>query len=157
MVRSGNIEDLSDVITMLEACKAEMNERGLHFWNDTYPTVEMIEEDLNSGNSIVYELDGKIVAFLSMYPNRPDKYEEYYNVHENYVYVQRVMSHPNYRRHGHAYDILKRVEELGYKSIRLLTRNTNVYSVRLYTKLGYKVVRTEARDSVLMQNCEKVL
>ena len=67
------------------------------------------------------------------------------------------MVHPNYRRHGYAQSILKYVETLGYSSIRLLTRNTNVYSVNLYKKLGYKVVREENKDNVIMQNCEKMI
>ena len=67
------------------------------------------------------------------------------------------MSHPQYRRQGHAKSILKFVETLGFDSIRLLTRNTNTYSVTLYTKLGYKVVKEDYLKDVVMQACEKIL
>ena len=53
--------------------------------------------------------------------------------------------------------ILDYVERQGYTSIRLLTRNTNTYSVNLYTKLGYQVVKTQRKDKEIMQTCEKIL
>lgn len=157
MVRYGNLDDLENVLEMLELCKLEMKKRGLNFWNELYPTRQIIKEDLLNNISIVYELDGKVVAFLSMYPKKPSRFEECYHDHSNYCYVQRVMVHPNYRRQGYAQAILKYVEELGYSSIRLLTRNTNIYSVNLYKKLGYEVVREENKDNVIMQNCEKII
>ena len=67
------------------------------------------------------------------------------------------MSHPSYRRMGHAEAILRYVETLGYSSIRLLTRDVNVYSVNLYMKLGYSVITTAINGTDTMQFCEKVL
>ena len=157
MVRFGTVEDFTKVMHMLDLCKADMKIRGLNFWNETYPDNNIIMSDLMSGNSVVYDLDGKVVAFLVMYPKKPSMIEESYNDHSNYVYVSRVMVHPEYRRHGYAQEILKFVEEQGYSSIRLLTRNTNTFSVNLYTKLGYKVVKEETKENVIMQHCEKIL
>ncbi len=157
MVRYGNLDDLEDIMEMLELCKLEMKNRNLTFWNDLYPTKQIIKDDLLGGVSIVFELNNKVVAFLSMYPKKPSRFEECYHDHSNYCYVQRVMVHPAFRRHGYAQQILNFVETLGYSSIRLLTRNTNIYSVNLYKKLGYKVVREEIKDNVIMQNCEKMI
>jgi ribosomal protein S18 acetylase RimI-like enzyme len=67
------------------------------------------------------------------------------------------MVHPLYRRHGYAQEILAFVEKRGYSSIRLLTRNTNTYSVNLYTKLGYRVVKSQRKGDEIMQTCEKIL
>ena len=157
MVRYGNARDLDDVMKMLDQCIIEMHVRKLNIWDRNYPTREIILDDLNSGKSIVYEEDNKVVAFLVYYPMKTDKYEKYYENHQNYCLVQRVMSHPQYRRQGHAKSILQFVETLGFDSIRLLTRNTNTYSVTLYTKLGYKVVKEDYLKDVVMQACEKIL
>ena len=142
---------------MLSLCKEDMKNRKLNIWNDDYPNKDIIINDLNSNGAIVYELDGKVVAYLVMYPNHKDNCEECYQNHENYCLIQRVMVHPSYRRHGYAQEILKYVENQGFKSIRLLTRNTNTYSVNLYLKLGYKVVKTEMNGTDIMQTCEKIL
>ncbi len=157
MVRFGNLNDLNDVLEMLEECKRDMRERNLNIWNDTYPTVDIIKNDLTDNHSIVFDLNGKVVAFLAIYPKKEDKNESIYRDHSNYCLVQRVMSHPSYRRQGHAEAILHKVEEMGFSSIRLLTRNTNIYSVNLYMKLGYEVVGEIEKDNCLMRNCEKLL
>ena len=126
-------------------------------WDENYPKLETIIGDINTNNAVVYELDGKVIAYLAMYPMMEDPDEEYYQIHKNYCYIKRVMVTPKYRRHGYAQEILKYVESLGFNSTRLLTRNTNTYSVNLYKKLGYKVVKYEARKDQLMETCEKVL
>jgi len=157
MVRYGTIKDLDDVIDMLNECKIEMHKRKLNIWDANYPTRQTIIDDLNSNQSIVYETSGKVVAFLAYYPMKTDKYEAYYRCHDNFCLVQRVMVHPLYRREGYAKQILGFVETLGFNSIRLLTRNTNTYSVNLYTKLGYVAVKEDILSDVVMQACEKIL
>ena len=157
MVRYGTLDDLSDILEMLKLCKEDMKKRGLHIWDDTYPTADLIKEDIESGNSIVFDDGNHVIAFLVYYPNVVDHNEDLYNDHKNPVLVQRVMSHPSYRRMGHAEAILRYVETLGYSSIRLLTRDVNVYSVNLYMKLGYSVITTAINGTDTMQFCEKVL
>ena len=157
MVRFGTTKDLDDVMDMLDLCKRDMHERKLNIWDANYPTRQTILEDLESKNSVVYEACGHAVAFLVFYPNKTDKYEKYYRNHKNYCLVQRVMVHPDFRRHGYAQKILGFVEKIGYDSIRLLTRNTNTYSVNLYTKLGYEVVKQDISKDVVMQACEKII
>jgi len=157
LVRIGQIDDLNDIMEMLNLCKADMKKRKLNIWNEDYPNQKIIEDDLKSNGAVVCEVDGKVVAFLVMYPNHPDPCEEIYKCHENYCLIQRVMVHPLYRRHGYAQEILAFVEKRGYSSIRLLTRNTNTYSVNLYTKLGYKVVKSQRKGDEIMQTCEKIL
>ena len=157
MVRYGNINDLSDVLEMLSLCKKDMKDRGLHIWDDNYPTKDIIESDLKSGNSVVYDNDGIVVAFLVFHKDKNNENESLYHDHKNPVLIQRVMSHPSYRRKGHAEAILRYVETLGYSSIRLLTRDVNVYSVNLYMKLGYSVITTAINGTDTMQFCEKVL
>ena len=157
MVRYGNLNDLDDVLEMLSLCKKDMKDRGLHIWDDNYPTKDIIESDLKSGNSVVYEHDGHVIAFLVYYQDTKNDNECLYHDHKNPVLIQRVMSHPAYRRMGHAEAILRFVENLCYSSIRLLTRDVNVYSVNLYKKLNYKVISTKLNGTDIMQSCEKIL
>jgi ribosomal protein S18 acetylase RimI-like enzyme len=157
LVRYGNINDLDEIINMLDLCKKDMYERHLHIWDDNYPTKEIILNDLKSGNSVDYEYNGHVVAFLVYYKDIKDKNEKYYNDHKNPCLIQRVMSHPSYRRMGHAEAILRFVETKGFSSIRLLTRDVNIYSVNLYKKLGYNVMTTSLNGTDVMQFCEKVL
>ncbi len=157
MVRYGTTKDIDDIMSMLDLCKMEMHKRKLNIWDANYPTRQTILDDLASNNSVVYEACGHAVAFLVFYPNKTDKYEKYYRIHDNYCLVQRVMVHPDFRRHGYAQKILGFVEKIGYDSIRLLTRNTNTFSVNLYTKLGYEVVKQDIYTDVVMQACEKII
>ena len=85
MVRYGNISDLDDVLEMLNLCKIDMKERNLNIWNDNYPNEEIIKDDLLSNDSVVYDLNGKVIAFLAMKPNMKDEYEDYYSNHKNYI------------------------------------------------------------------------
>lgn len=157
MVRIGKIDDLYDVLTMLELCKKDLKLRHLNVWDENYPTTEMIYKDLESKKSVVNVIDGKVVAFLVMLPKKRDDYEEVYHDHDNYCLVKRVMVHPDYRRRGLAQEILEFVETQGFSSIRLTTRNTNVYSVNLYKKMGYSVVSEVEYPWATMQACEKIL
>jgi ribosomal protein S18 acetylase RimI-like enzyme len=158
LVRIGRLDDLDDIMEMLNLCKLDMKKRKLNIWNDDYPNQRIILDDLKSNGAVVYENEeGKVVAFLVMYPKHPDAQEEIFKDHDNYCLIQRVMVHPLYRRHGYAQQILDFVEKQGFTSIRLLTRNTNTYSVNLYTKLGYQVVKTQRKDDEIMQTCEKKL
>lgn len=155
MVRYATLDDLDSILEMLKLCKEDMKIRKLNIWNDTYPTVDTIIDDIKSGLSIVYDNDGIICSFLAMKPNVENTFEELYKCHNNFCLIQRVMVHPAYRRMGFAQAMFKFIDGLGYKGLRLLTRNTNVYSVNLYLKLGFKVVYEIKKDDVLMQYCEK--
>lgn len=157
MIRLGNVEDLADVMTMLEACIVELNSRNLYFWNDKYPNKHIILADLASGNAVVNEIDHKVVSFLVMCPNKTDKYEDFYHDHYNFCLVQRVMVHPDYRRQGLAQNMFSFVFNEGFQSIRLLTRDSNTYAGNLYKKIGFNIVKEELKDGNVMQALEKIL
>ena len=58
-------DDLPELIALYRAAIARMDEQGIPQWDEIYPSAEILQEDVSSGQMQIGRLNGKIaVAFL---------------------------------------------------------------------------------------------
>lgn len=72
IVRTAQIEDLSAIMTVLEAAKGIMRRSGnTGQWVNGYPSEEVIRNDIAHAYGKVLEADGQVVAYFAFIPS-PD-------------------------------------------------------------------------------------
>ena len=74
-VRSAHTEDLSAIMTVLEAAKGIMRASGnAGQWVNGYPSSEVIEADISSGHGFVVEEGARIVGYFAYIPSPEPTY-----------------------------------------------------------------------------------
>ncbi len=139
MIRFGNINDLNEILELVKLVKIDIKNRNLNIWQDDYPNIEIIKDDLNN-KSLVFILDNKIVGFMATLPNKVDLFEDSFNIHNNFLFFTRVMVNPNYRRLGIAKEMFEHAFKLDYSSFRITVVTENTNAKQLYINLGFKLV-----------------
>ena len=79
-IRIANVEDIPSIMTVIEAAKGIMRKSGnRHQWKDGYPSVSVIECDINRGVGYVVLDDGAIVGYFAFIPSPEPTYTHIYN------------------------------------------------------------------------------
>lgn len=125
---------------------ASMQEMGIDQWDDLYPNSAVIAADIEAGDLIVGEEDGKLICTFAVNTECEEDYDAcpWQYPSEPYVVVHRLAVNPKYRRQGVAKNAMKFVEnnakEKGIRTIRLDTFCGNPVGASLYESLGFKVI-----------------
>ena len=64
MIRLGNMQDISQIETLVEEAKKLMKEFNNNQWDDKYPVTEHFEEDINTETLYVLEENDTIYGFI---------------------------------------------------------------------------------------------
>lgn len=139
-------EDLKEILDIIKIAIEDMHSQSVYQWDHTYPSKEIITEDINEGNLYIYK-DGNIIKGFIVLNEYQDK--EYEQLNWNYndgkqLIVHRLCVSPKYKGKGIATKLIEYADIHGrnnnYSSIRLDTFIDNKPARRLYEKEGYTVV-----------------
>ncbi len=164
MIKVLNEDYLTDVMTIIKEVIIHMNEQGIDQWDEVYPNIEIITQDLKEKCAYGYfdndELSG-YVAINKTYPPPYDKFKWKVNNGE-FLVVHRLMIKPDKQGKGIAKQLMSFAEEFirgnGYKAIRLDAFSLNPVAISLYEHIGYSKVGSGAsRKGGLCYFYEKVL
>lgn len=145
-IRKAEIEDLKTITDIFRNAINTLNDNNIPQWDETYPTGEILKEDIRKKQMYVGIKDDAIVSvvvvnneFDEQYKNGNWKYDN-----ESFAVVHRVCVNPIYQNQNIGKTTMIMLEELlhkeGIESIRLDTFSLNPYSVRMYEALGYQKV-----------------
>jgi ribosomal protein S18 acetylase RimI-like enzyme len=146
MIRKGKKEDIVSIMNIIKAATLDMELNHIHQWDDIYPDVITIDEDIDKGNLSVYEDNGFIYALIVL---NEDQAEEYRNLDWKYTSGKQLVIHrlcvdPRAQSHGIARKLLKYTDDFAmqnkYSSIRLDAFPPNKRALKLYEKNGYEKV-----------------
>ena len=71
-LRKATYEDLPYLMEIFHKAKGIMRASGnMHQWNDSYPSEEIVRQDIEAGNCIVLCNDERIIATMAFIPG-PD-------------------------------------------------------------------------------------
>lgn len=140
-----------------------MRENGIDQWDELYPNSADIAADIDRGDLVVGEEDGKLVVAFAVntdcdpeYFDCPWKYPD-----EPYITIHRLAVNPKYQRQGVARAAMELVEkeakEKGIKTIRLDTFCSNPAGASLYESLGFKIIGYAHWRKGKFQIMEKVI
>ena len=146
MIRKGKKEDIVSIMNIIKAATLDMESKHIHQWDDIYPDVITIDDDIDKGNLSVYEDNGFIYALIVL---NEDQSEEYKKLNWKYTSGKQLVIHrlcvdPRAQSHGIARILLQYTDDFAiqnkYHSIRLDAFPSNKRALKLYEKNGYEKV-----------------
>ena len=73
-IRKAKISDLGNIMIMYKSCVKGMIANGIDQWDDTYPDIETINQDLEKQNYYVVEEKGEIIGGINIDQNQDKTY-----------------------------------------------------------------------------------
>ena len=142
-ISPAGIEDLSDLMELYQACTLKMNQDGLYNWNESYPGLATITDDIETGSMFVYR-EGRIIGAMAINQHQPAEYKEiaWADPSPEFMVVKRLAIDPEFQRKGIAKAMMVFAEEYAssnhFTSIRLDVYSISQAARLLYRKLNYK-------------------
>ena len=147
MIRRAKISEIDDILEITRACGQFMAQKGIHQWNEHYPSRNAFEKDVLRNELFVKEIDGQIIGGIVVSDFMDDEYIpiKWLTESNKNVYIHRLFINPRHQGQGHAQTLMDHAEAYarknGYVSVRLDTfsqnkRNQRFYEIRGYQKLG---------------------
>lgn len=65
-ITKGQRQDLSDIISIISECKELMKSQGIFQWDEDYPTIDIVENDIDDGNCYVMKDNNRSVAYVAI-------------------------------------------------------------------------------------------
>lgn len=144
MIRKATQKDLIRVKKITEACAEKMIEQNIYQWNKHYPSLHVLEKDIQEENLLVIEIKGTIWGCIMFSEEKDPVYNtiDWLTPGNSNIYVHRLAIHPNKQRQGFGFRLMDFVEKQAantqIESIRLDTFSQNPRNIKFYSKRGYK-------------------
>ena len=135
---------MSDIMNLLRECIADMHAHGIDQWDESYPTEDMIIEDVQNEYMYAIKDDRDLIAIVSLNSKGAPEYDTVKWLTEDggSIFVHRLAVHPNWHKKKLARKMMKFAEDFAlendYVSIRLDVYSRNFRGVGLYESCAYK-------------------
>lgn len=140
--RKSNEKDIVSIMNIIKQAQDYFKEQGINQWQNNYPNIETISNDIASQNSYVLLKDNNIVATAAV---SFDGEETYNSIHEGewisnneYAVIHRIAVDNSYKGLGLSAQIINNVEQLcinkGVHSIKVDTHEENISMQKLLKK-----------------------
>lgn len=147
MIEKANIRDLLEIKKLTEKCAAALIRREIFQWNEFYPSLEKLEQDIQDQELYKFTEEGQIIGIIVLTSTMDREYEPIEWHTENYrnLYIHRLAVDPDFWGQGYAQQLMSFAEDFArknkFQSVRLDTfsqnkRNQKFYESRGYQKLG---------------------
>lgn len=143
--RSAKDSDVYAVLDILKRAAQKMTEQGIDQWDELYPDMSDVTNDISEGCMFVGEHDVQIVSVYTLnkkwdeeYKNGSWKYPE-----DSCAVIHRLCVDPVSQNSGIGKNTLQHIEKAaideGIRSLRLDVFSKNPYALRLYQNLNYNI------------------
>lgn len=142
--RLGKKEDINEITMLISDAIKDMESKGIHQWDDLYPTEDDFLNDINCGNLYVAVEDKKIIAIYVISDESDEEYNyaAWENPSETAYILHRFCVSPKCQGKGIGKQLLLKIEaqikDMGYTSVRLDVFTKNPFAQRLYRHNGYE-------------------
>lgn len=143
--RAATIEDLETIMYLIEQAKDYLKSKGIDQWQDGYPDVDIIREDIQDGNGYVLIHCNEVIGYICISFDGEERYDTIdgqWKSIQPYAVVHRMAIDNNHKGRGLTSFILKYVEELcherGVKSIKIDTDDDNTTMKHILAKNKYE-------------------
>ena len=139
-------EQIKEVFSVFSAAINNMENQGIHQWDEIYPDLPTITEDIAKNQMYIGMIDGKIAVCFVLSEECDEEYKngKWQYPDAKFNVIHRLCVNPEFQNRGIAAKTLDFIENLsksqGYESIRLDCFTLNPYSQKLYNKAGYSIV-----------------
>lgn len=147
MIKPSQPSDLEEIKALTEACAVAMQEKEIYQWNEHYPSIEKLEEDIEKAELFILKEEEKILGIIVLTDLMDEEYVpiEWLTESRNNLYIHRLATHPSVWGKGYGQQLMDFAESFAreneFTSVRLDTfsqnkRNQQFYEARGYQKLG---------------------
>ena len=144
MIRKATQKDLIRVKKITEVCAEKMIKQNIYQWNKYYPSLHVLEKDIQEENLLVIEIKGTVWGCIMFSEEKDPVYNtiDWLTPDNSNIYVHRLAIHPNKQGQGYGFRLMNFVEKQAantqIESIRLDTFSQNPRNIKFYSKRGYK-------------------
>jgi ribosomal protein S18 acetylase RimI-like enzyme len=162
-IRKAKRDDLQEIISIFKMATEVMNENNILQWDDLYPDVNILEEDINKNQMYVGIINNEIVSAFVLNQDCDEQYGngdwEYPDC--SYSVIHRLCVSPLYQNQGIGTKIICLIETMlkdsCIETVRLDAFSLNPYALKMYEKLGYRKVGEVTWRKGLFYIYEKIL
>ena len=142
MITQATLKDLPAIMQCYKATIRKMHELNIFQWDESYPTPDLIENDIKNQEFYVLKEEDNVLGCICL---NQDEHPTYTSVNWTFnqpvLVVHRLAIHPDAQGKGVARKFMQFAEDLcvkhNYNGIRLDTFIENPLAIGLYLKLGY--------------------
>jgi len=144
MIRKAQIKDLEEIKKLTEACARAMIKKQIFQWNEHYPSLEKLKNDILKKELYVQVEKDMILGIIVITETMDEEYIpiEWLSETNNNIYIHRLATHPDSWGQGYAQKLLDFAENFArkhhFESVRLDTFSQNTRNQRFYETRGYK-------------------
>ena len=144
--RQASQNDLARIMPIIKDGQDFLKEQGVNQWQDNYPNMDIIRNDINNGHGYIVENESQIIATLAISfdgePTYHKIYEGQWLSNEDYSVVHRLAIKKNRRGSDLSSFIMDSIETLckgkGIYSIKIDTHRGNIPMQQYLIKNGFK-------------------
>lgn len=136
--------DLDRIWTIILQAKDQMYREKKHQWDESYPTYELINDDIAKGYGYSLCMDGDVIAYAAVVFDGEPAYNDIdgkWLSDNDYVVVHRLAVAEEVKRRGIAKVYMDEVEKLaigkGITSFKIDTNYDNFYMQKLLARCGF--------------------
>ncbi|HKM42443.1 MAG TPA: GNAT family N-acetyltransferase [Limnochordia bacterium] len=144
--RKGTFSDVAEIMVIVAQGQEYLRRSGIPQWQDGYPSQELIETDIERGNSYVLVESGHVVATTALEfggdPNYQIIHEGQWITSDPYGAIHRIAIDESHKGNGLATVMVEAMEETcrdrGVFSLRVDTHEKNQSMQRMLQKTGFR-------------------
>lgn len=143
--RKAGLSDLERIWEIIGQAKAQMRRLNSKQWDENYPAIETIRQDILWGNGFVCCMENKVVAYGALSFDGEPVYKEINGSWSNplpYLLVHRLAVADEMKHRGLAKYFMEQAEKVsmgkGIYNFRIDTNYDNQYMLRLIASMGFR-------------------
>jgi len=142
--RQAKKSELHDIWEIIQFAIEQRKLDGSTQWQNGYPNIEIIREDLQKSKGFVLTKNKHIALYVSLSVNDEEEYEKIngkWLSYRDYLVFHRIAIHPNFYKQGMAHIAFSEIETYALHhqlpSIKVDTNFDNLVMIHLLDKHGY--------------------
>lgn len=144
--RIATASDKDKIMEIIKQAQEYLKIKGVDQWQDNYPNLNIIKDDIDKRKSYVLEENGTIVATVAVSFNDEKTYDKIYNgkwITENdYAVIHRIAVANNYKGKRISSEILAHIEKMCLRknvhSIKVDTHEQNESMRKMLSNNGFR-------------------
>jgi ribosomal protein S18 acetylase RimI-like enzyme len=142
-IEKAKITDLLEIFGIYKSAKDELNRIKIFQWTDIYPTISVVEADINKGVLYTLKAENEIIGAININEEQDEAYQTInwqFNA-EKVLVIHRLVVKPEQQGKGFAKKLMDFAEDFAVKNqysvIRLDVYTQNKKAVKFYEKRNY--------------------
>lgn len=137
------IKNLPEIFRLTQACSSHLQSQDIQQWDETYPSLELLERDINSGAMFSLFESTELIGMIVMDDIQSSQYKsiDWQLKEKPILVVHRLAIAPQHQGKQLGLHLMQYAEGMaksgGYKSIRLDAYKHNPKLQQFYIALGY--------------------